>query len=439
MLKSVHLKNFKLHEDTLIEAAPITVFIGPNNSGKSSIFQALLALRQAMNSPIHPSRAFISPLARLDTGPGNPFMYVASELVNIGEFADVARGGRGTLAIGVAGGLESTQPLAEVGPVQVNLEVRVADNSLSYHEGELFGSYSLKWVFLGQTEPSPEIVLSTLFGRITFAKVPGFQLLRVASVQARTPDSPELQRRLQDTGNALAGAPGQLLNSLHHVSAIRGFEEWGYPLPEERAQSLERICLPDRAVALVTTIASNARLKKQLSDRLSDLLKIGLDIEFVGGSRVKVFANQEKRTDGQRLFVNEGTGANQLPFILVPIALTPAGETILLSEPEVHLHPERQCELTRMLLKVAKKESIQFFIETHSEHVLHVILNAIARHEWLPSEVAIYYFENVNGTAKTTRLEVDEQGGVKGGLPGFFDQSLDELTEYLESLKKPTA
>jgi hypothetical protein len=35
-------------------------------------------------------------------------------------------------------------------------------------------------------------------------------------------------------------------------------------------------------------------------------------------------------------------------------------------------------------------------------------------------------------------LEVDEQGGVKGGLPGFFDQSLDELTEYLEALKKPT-
>lgn len=47
MLKSIRLKNFKLHEDTQIEAAPITVFIGPNNSGKSSIFQALLALRQA--------------------------------------------------------------------------------------------------------------------------------------------------------------------------------------------------------------------------------------------------------------------------------------------------------------------------------------------------------------------------------------------------------
>ena len=52
MLKSVHLKNFKLHEDTRIEAAPITVFIGPNNSGKSSIFQALLLLRQAASETI---------------------------------------------------------------------------------------------------------------------------------------------------------------------------------------------------------------------------------------------------------------------------------------------------------------------------------------------------------------------------------------------------
>jgi predicted ATPase len=244
--------------------------------------------------------------------------------------------------------------------------------------------------------------------------------------------------RLSEIGKTLAGAPAQMLNSLHHVFPLRGFEEWGYPLPRERAQPLERLTLPDRAVALVTTIASNARLKKELSDRLSNLLKIGVDIEFVGGNRVKVFATQEAR-GAQRLFVNEGTGANQLPFILVPIALTPRNETILLSEPEVHLHPEGQCKLMRMLLRVAKKENIQFIIETHSEHVLHVILNAIAKDEWEPSQVAIYSFENVNGTAKATRLEVDEQGGVKGGLPGFFDQSLEELTEYIETLKKPTA
>jgi predicted ATPase len=234
----------------------------------------------------------------------------------------------------------------------------------------------------------------------------------------------------------MGGVPAQLLNSLHHVFALRGFEEWGYPLPQERAQPLERLSLPDRAVALVTTIASNARLKKELSDRLSDLLKIGVDIEFVGGNRVKVFATQEPRGDGQRLFVNEGTGANQLPFILVPVALTPRHETILISEPEAHLHPEGQCRLMRMLLTIAKKENIQFFIETHSEHVLHEILNAIGRGEWAKDDVALHYFQNIEGKAEVKRLGINEHGQVDGGLPGFFEQSLKELTEFLDALKK---
>jgi predicted ATPase len=194
--------------------------------------------------------------------------------------------------------------------------------------------------------------------------------------------------------------------------------------------------LPDRAVALVTTIASNSELKRELSDRLSKLMGIGVDIEYVGSQKVKIFATETNGEHRQRLFANEGTGAQQLPFILIPVALTPRNETVLLSEPEAHLHPKGQCELTRMLLSVAKKENIQFFIETHSEHVLHVILNAVAKGEWEKDQVALYYFENVDGAAQVRRLVLNEHGQVDGGLPGFFDQSLTELTDYLDALGK---
>jgi hypothetical protein len=434
MLKSVHLKNFKLHEDTLIEAAPITVFIGPNNSGKSSIFQPLLALRQALGRR---SNMFLAPAARSYTNPANPFMYPASEVVDIGEFPDVVRGGRGTLSISVSGDLESPRPAIDVGPVQASLQVQVEGNFLSYHEGNLRGRYPLKWAFTGLMEQGAEVltVLDPRAGSITFALLPDFRLLQVKSVNPGVP-APILLPSLTDIGSTLASLPAQLLNSLHPIFALRGFEEWGYPLPQERVQPLERLSLPDRAVALVTTLASNARLKKELSDRLSDLLKIGVDIEFVGGNRVKVFATREPHGDGQRLFVNEGTGANQLPFILVPIALTPKHETILLSEPEAHLHPKGQCELTRTLLTLAKKENIQFFIETHSEHVLHVVLNAVGKGEWAKEDVALHYFENVEGKAQVKRLGINEHGQVDGGLPGFFDQSLAELTEYLDALGK---
>ena len=51
-------------------------------------------------------------------------------------------------------------------------------------------------------------------------------------------------------------------------------------------------------------------------------------------------------------------------------------------------------------------------------------------------DLAIYYFENKEGTAKVSPLKVDERGGVEGGLPGFYDQSLTELSDYLDALKK---
>lgn len=119
----------------------------------------------------------------------------------------------------------------------------------------------------------------------------------------------------------------------------------------------------------------------------------------------------------------------------MPIGLTPPEETILLSEPEVHLHPKLQVKVGKLLIRLANEEKRQFFIETHSEHLLHALLNVVATGTLEQKDLAIYYFENKDGKAVTTRLKVDERGGVEGGLPGFFDQSLDELSEYLAALK----
>ena len=68
--------------------------------------------------------------------------------------------------------------------------------------------------------------------------------------------------------------------------------------------------------------------------------------------------------------------------------------------------------------------------------MLHVLLHAVAKGDLKREQLAIYYFKNVDGKAAVQPLEIDEQGGVKGGLPGFFDQSLAELSEYLDALKK---
>ena len=52
MLTRMRLENFKSWKDTGdIKFKPITGFFGPNSSGKTSLFQALLLMKQTIDSP----------------------------------------------------------------------------------------------------------------------------------------------------------------------------------------------------------------------------------------------------------------------------------------------------------------------------------------------------------------------------------------------------
>lgn len=298
----------------------------------------------------------------------------------------------------------------------------------------------VRWEWLKGSQPGSNLLpLSVGPVQVRLSATENFRLLSVGGYSP-LPGSPGLAMTTAGLiGQRLSETVLRFLQSLRPILPIRGFEEWGYPLPGFQPTGLELVSLSDRALSLAALFAYNRNLEDEVSRRLESLLGITIRYELVPPKKVTIWAKAGETQKPGTLFLNEGTGANQLPFILVPLALAKPNDTILLSEPEAHLHPKAQCELTRMLLTVAQKGNIQFFFETHSEHVLHVILNAVGKREWERNQVAIYSFENQNGVAKVNRLELDEQGGVKGGLPGFFDQSLDELSEYLETLKKPTA
>jgi len=139
VLKKIHLKNFKLHEDTSIDASRITVFIGPNNSGKSSIFQALLVLRRAMRG--RGSTLVGSSSQRQDTSPEQPYLLPSERTVDVGEFQDIVRRNSNELEIGLEGELpqqtSSLELLKRVGAVALGFRVSVRGDLLRSHEGWL--------------------------------------------------------------------------------------------------------------------------------------------------------------------------------------------------------------------------------------------------------------------------------------------------------------
>ncbi len=446
MLKKIRLKNFKLHEDTSIEASRITVFIGPNNSGKSSIFQALLALKQAGRPS---SSDVLVPLHQREaTSPEQPFLYTEPRdlIVDLGEFREVLRDPTQELQIGADVELppEANFPALAMGALQLSFDVWFGENRMVRHGGSFACAYGQAgpwtWHRSNGTPASVRLQIPQYGGELSVNLGERIDSLVQCGVVFKQPPLDRDISAMTSALNRSVNVWSRFLDSLRLVHHQRGFEEWGYPITNFPGQeSLDRLVLSDRSVALTNMLAANARLRTQISDLLKSLVEIGIEFETASSYRVRIWATAAKTGKAETLFVNEGSGANQLPFILVPIALAQPDETVLLAEPEAHLHPKMQSELTGTILRASKERKLQFFIETHSEHVLHRLLHAVAKGDLARDDLAIHYFVNKDGKAEVRQLEVDEKGGVQGGLPGFFDQSLDELTEYLDALKQPKA
>lgn len=445
MLKSVTLKNFKLHTSTKIDAAPLTVLIGPNNSGKTSIFQALLLLRQsAMRGSVG---VLVNPVPRQATHEDQPFLYDASQQIDPGAFDDIVHSGAREIGFEIAGRLDDPEPRYG-GRRDVHIVLGFRDNQPSYHKGTLLfdvaadgAERTLTWAWArGPIARPPQQSSVDLLGKnFLFSAFDFPQMLQSQGFSYTGGSQPDpLQiAELSSLQNRIADVPISLLRSVHPVYPLRGLEESGYPVTRGPEDSIDRTMLSDRTLALLSVLAYRNDVLDQVSSWLENLVQVRVRTKLVPPRRITIICEpvggKAKRSG---LFSNEGTGASQLPFILLPIALCRSGETMMISEPEAHLHPRAQSELASLFIRILSSEKKQLLIETHSEHILNALLHAVAKGDLRKQDLAMYYFEPREGTVEVRRLDVDEYGRVEGGLPGFFDHSLTELSDYLEALQK---
>lgn len=76
MVREFALTNFKAFGDTVtIPIKPITLIFGPNSSGKSSIFQALLMLKQTLEDDVGKGASLLSKGSLVDLGSYTEFVY----------------------------------------------------------------------------------------------------------------------------------------------------------------------------------------------------------------------------------------------------------------------------------------------------------------------------------------------------------------------------
>jgi predicted ATPase len=127
------------------------------------------------------------------------------------------------------------------------------------------------------------------------------------------------------------------------------------------------------------------------------------------------------------LLPDVGFGVSQILPVLVNCAILPEGSTLLLEQPEIHLHPFAQAALADVLIEAIKKQRLQIIVESHSEHLLRRIQRRIAREVIDPDDVALYFCEIENGSSAVKALDVDTYGNIKNWPKDFFGDEIGEL------------
>lgn len=128
-----------------------------------------------------------------------------------------------------------------------------------------------------------------------------------------------------------------------------------------------------------------------------------------------------------------GFGLSQVLPVLVLLAYVPERTTVLLEQPEMHLHPAAQAGLADILIEVAKVRNLQVLVESHSEHLLARLQRRVAEEVVSADDVALYFCNHDGHKSEITSLELDELGEIQNWPKNFFGDAMGEAVAMIEA------
>ena len=423
-ITAISVQGFKsLANESRIEIRPLTILSGANSSGKSSIMQPLLLMKQTLEASYDPGPLLLN-------GPNAKFTSASQFISRMPKDSDrqvfsveLEHTRYPTLEVVFSLNEDQTLEIWKMIITEGKYSLPVMPNqSLDDLESPIITSRLEEIGWSKELKPSISIIRNRCFLEVNF------KIKNVIAIYYEV------------SGKGRFSEPySKNLLSLVHVPGLRGNPERIYPRTATGPD------FPGTFEHYVATIIADWQAKKD--ERLKRLESMLTDLGLTGKISAKVVNDAQIELQVGRLpkakrdsedlvsIADVGFGVSQVLPVLVALLVAESGQLVYLEQPELHLHPRAQYALAKILAETAKR-GVKLVIETHSALLLRMVQTLVAQRDLNPNLVKLHWFSrsDEDGTTSIHSADLNKKGAFGNWPIDFGDVELKAEGTYLDAV-----
>ena len=371
MINQFQIVNFKSHKNTKIEFSNLTVLCGSNGVGKSSIFHALLLLREAFlgNSNFDYLDLKSNPVT-IGTAKDALYQYSQNNKIEFKIDTSIQK-------LHYLFEAKRDSDLVKTLIYKANNAKHVYDKKRLLKEN-IFGT-DCQFISAARLGPQPSYIKDDV---------------------------------VVDVYNQISVIEGRAEHFVHYLQR-KSARDILAALKNDHIDSLDLFS---------QTTAWEREISEGVNILIRDLGNLGYELKYQFNTTSSGGKTDEFKAS------NVGFGITYTMPIIVSILSAQPGSLLFIENPEAHLHPNGQAKMAELIC-LAAQAGIQLVIETHSDHIINGILVQCKKYEERKrginrKNVSIYHFERNENKHYTeaSKIKIEKDGKIIYTPKGFFDQ-----------------
>ena len=432
MISNLHLRNFRAFKKANLDFGKLNIFVGPNNSGKSSLISALNVIAQTVRTPQRTTPLLLN-----------------GEFDELGAFQDVVHGhgSRTRIEIGITINnykylwkykYRTQRRETELIGAEIHDKGETLTTFLSTKSGRERTVGTFDQTYLSQFRRAGLFQPTGIFSAFN-APRPFYSEKPYTKSESKQLD---LYRHYL---HRIIRAQTRLERSFKYFDSLSPFRAPPQRTYMYTGESPDKIgSQGQNAINILANDSSKrGKSKGKIEVTISDWFNnagIANNIDVVTLTPRHFEVCTVDKMGKRHNLKDSGFGCSQvIPVLAGGLNLSISEKrnhtaTFCVQEPEIHLHPNAQAMLGSFFADLAQ-QNVQCFIETHSDSLIVRIARRVASGDIDAKDVRLFWVSSNEEGANATPMNIERDGSLPSNWPGgFFPTRSSETMELAKTI-----